>query len=588
MGPSSMLFGRGSTGGVINQVLKKPSLKKATELQASVTTNGLVRTMADHNQPMSDTSAVRVATMFQVGSTTTREHTGVLDFGVAPSVKFGIGTPTEITLTALLQHNRDQADYGVPPLNGFPVNVGRNVAYGFTDDRTGQDIASVGLTVDHKFNKDLKLRNQTQFNYVNTDVRETSGQNVGIPGGAGGFTATPQSGLPLSSLWVRQQSRDRKIYDFTVTNLTELNAKFDTGSVKHDALVGLELGYDSYWNQTYLRTGNCNGFALASGFVACNPVLNLPSTGSPGTVTNTLGNLATANARSIAGYVSDTAEIFPGIKLVGGVRYDVYDAKIGNSINVLNAAGNTTAAYSEQTIYYTSYRGGAIWQPTNEYSFYGSYSTSFNPSLEQLTATTGTTAPLPPEENRAMEIGAKADFFRGNLSVNGALFQIDKYNARSQGVVAGSFDATGQIRVQGARVGTSGRLWDDLQIFGGYTYLDARIVNGIAVNTAGDIPLNTPNHSASIWATYTFLQNWEAGGGVFYVGQRYVNNNTVQVPEYFRFDLTAAYKAETFDIRLNVFNVFDTMYYDSLIASDGGRAVPGSGRTAMLTLTKRF
>ena len=31
MGPSSMLFGRGSTGGVINQVTKKPSLKKATD-----------------------------------------------------------------------------------------------------------------------------------------------------------------------------------------------------------------------------------------------------------------------------------------------------------------------------------------------------------------------------------------------------------------------------------------------------------------------------------------------------------------------------------------------------------------------------
>ena len=34
-GPSSLLFGRGSTGGVINQVMKKPGLKKATELSVS-------------------------------------------------------------------------------------------------------------------------------------------------------------------------------------------------------------------------------------------------------------------------------------------------------------------------------------------------------------------------------------------------------------------------------------------------------------------------------------------------------------------------------------------------------------------------
>ena len=42
-GPASLLFGRGSTGGVINQVMKKPGLKKFTDLSASVTTNGLVR-----------------------------------------------------------------------------------------------------------------------------------------------------------------------------------------------------------------------------------------------------------------------------------------------------------------------------------------------------------------------------------------------------------------------------------------------------------------------------------------------------------------------------------------------------------------
>ncbi len=589
MGASSMLFGRGSTGGVINQVLKKPSLKKATEITGAVTTNGLVRGTGDVNIPMSETSAGRVAMMFQAGSTTTRDHTGVLDFGIAPSVKFGIGTPTEITLTALLQHNKDQTDYGIPPFNGYPAQVGRNTSYGFEDDRTGQDIISLGATIEHKFDKDLKLRNQTQFNYVNTDVRETSGNAIGTPGGGGGFTAVPHSAFPLSNFFVRQQSRDRKIYDFTVTNLTELNAKFDTGSVKHNALVGLEVGYDSYWNQTYLRTGNCNGFPLAAGFVACTPVGAGAQGSSPNNVTNTLGNLATANAQSIAGYVSDTVEIFPGVKVVAGVRYDIYDAKVGNSINQFNTAGNRTAAFNQQTIYYTSYRGGLIWQPTNEYSFYGSYSTSFNPSLEQLVGTTGTTTPLPPEENKSMEVGARIDLLRGNLSLNGALFQTDKMNARTAGSVAGSFDATGQITVKGGRAGFSGRISDDLQVFGGYTYLDAKIVNGVGAGLMGNVPLNTPTHSGSLWTTYTFLQNWEIGGGAFYVGQRYVNNNnTVQVPAYVRFDLTAAYKADTFDIRLNVFNVSDVYYYDQLIASDGGRAVPGTGRTGMLTVTKHF
>src|SRR6185369_13988547 len=72
MGPSSMLFGRGSTGGVINQVLKKPSLKDAIEFSVAATTNGYFRGTADVNLPTSESSAVRVPMMFQVGKVSTR------------------------------------------------------------------------------------------------------------------------------------------------------------------------------------------------------------------------------------------------------------------------------------------------------------------------------------------------------------------------------------------------------------------------------------------------------------------------------------------------------------------------------------
>ncbi len=182
MGPSSMLFGRGSTGGVINQVFKKPTLTKKEEYSVSGTTNGLFRGTADINLPTSDTSAFRVAGMFQEGAASTRNQTNVLDFGLAPSYKFGIGTPTDVTLYALLQLNHDQADYGLPPVNFFPAQVNRNNAYGFSDDRTDQDVMFVGARVNHKFAENLSVRNQTQLNYVNTNARETAPQSVGTRG----------------------------------------------------------------------------------------------------------------------------------------------------------------------------------------------------------------------------------------------------------------------------------------------------------------------------------------------------------------------------------------------------------------------
>ena len=525
--------------------------------------------------------------------------TTIQDFGFAPAVKFGIGTPTQITLQAVMQHNHDQIPYGVPPLNGFPLNVPRNTAYGFSDDFTSQDAISVIATVDHAFNKDFKLRNQTMFNYVNTYVHETSGNAVGTLAANGGFVpaangaiATPFSGAPLSQLYVRQQSRDRNIYDFTLDNQTELSANFDTGPFGHTFLLGAELAYESYWNQQFYRNGTCNGIPLqasnaTTGFVGCTPAGGTTWINSPPNVSDQYGNLASAQAWTAAGYFNDTVQVMPWLKLVGGLRLDYYYAQIGNSQNSANTFGNTTVPYFVQPITFLSTRAGAIIEPTREQSYYFSYSTSFNPSLEQLTSTTGAQQ-LPPEQNEAFEAGAKFEVLNGNLSLNAALFQITKTNARTQNP-DGSFSATGTVRVKGVRTGVTGRITPEWQVFGGYAYLDGRIIDGIGAGTTGNVPLNTPRDSGTIWSTYTFKETYEIGGGATYIGYRYANNtNTVVVPDFVRLDMTAAYRQPTYDVRLNIFNLTNTMYYEQVIASDGGRAVAGSGLTAMLTYTHRL
>lgn len=594
MGPSSMLFGRGSTGGVINQVMKKAFNKQATELSVMGTTNGLVRTTADVNVPFQETNAARVSVMFQTGKAQTIDMTNVLDFGVAPTVTFGIGQPTTLTLAAILQHKKDQIFYGVPPLNGFPLNTPRNTAYGFNNDYTEQDTIALQSTLGHKFNESLSLRNQTAFTWVNTQARQTSGQAVGTMTPAGAFVlaaagpgGTPYSAAPLNSLWVRQQSRDRNINDTTIENQTELTGSLNTGFVNHSMLAGVDLSYETYSNATSTRTAPCNRFPMGAGFVGCTPAGVTVAAGTPLNVQSVYGNFQSSQAFGAGFYFNDTMTILPELKVVGGFRYDIFNAQVGNSLNRFNQIGNTTTAFFTQTDTFTSVRGGVIYEPTPQQSYYVSYSTSFNPSLEMLTATTGNQN-LPPESNEGYEVGAKYDLLGGNLGLTGALFQITKYNARTANI-DGTFSAQGTVRVQGARVGVAGRITPEWQVFGGYAYLDGRIIQGIAANTQGMVPLNTPKDSANLWTTYTIKETYEFGGGVFYVGQRYANNsNVVTVPAYTRFDLTAAYKQPTYDLRLNVYNVFNTMFYDSLIASDGGRAVPGSGTTGMLTLNYRI
>ena len=597
MGPSSMLFGRGSTGGVINQVTKKANLHASTEVSASATTNGLVRTTADYNRPLSDTSALRLSAMAQSGKATTRDQTDVQDFGLAGSYVFGIGTPTEITLSALIQHNHDMPDYGLPPLNGHPAPVDRNTAYGLNSDHTNQDVAALNTTIKHKITPDVVLRNQTQFNYVHTSAVETAPQGIGTVAN-GVFTLLPNasSNLPLSSLFVRGQSHDRDIRDYSIFNQTELSAKLATGSIKHELLLGLELGHDGYDNQAYYRNGSCNGVALnptstVSGYADCVPLVNPGYSAAGSSVASQAGNRSGGSANTIATYVNDTMTLTPEFKLVGGLRFDRYIASITNSLNSTNApaaAKNTALPSAQQTINFTSVRLGSIWQPSAEQSYYLSYGTSFNPSLEQLTGTTGQQN-LDPEKNRSYELGGKWDLLNDKLSLNAAIFQIKKENARSQ-VSTGVYVLDGTVRVNGARAGAVGHITKDWQVALGYTYLDAKVIQSSALDgTLGKIPVNTPKNTLTSWSTYKVAPHWEVGGGASYMSARYANpTNTVQAGGYTRWDATVAYTQPKYDIRLNLFNLANKMYYDALIQSDGGRSVPGNGRTAMLSVNYRM
>src|SRR5690349_1901170 len=188
-GPSSMLFGRGSTGGVINQVSKLPSLTPHSEVSVTAGTQPSLRTTADINQPVSPTAALRVAVMAQ-DVHSTRDVMQNRDYGLAPSLRFGIGTPTEVTLSALVLHNRDMPDYGLPPLNGGPAPVSRDNFYGLTDDRTVQNVGTFGARIVHKISPSMTLRNQTQYNRAHVDARESGPTNVGTFVG-GVFTALP-------------------------------------------------------------------------------------------------------------------------------------------------------------------------------------------------------------------------------------------------------------------------------------------------------------------------------------------------------------------------------------------------------------
>ena len=146
----------------------------------------------------------------------------------------------------------------------------------------------------------------------------------------------------------------------------------------------------------------------------------------------------------------------------------------------------------------------------------------------------------------------------------------------------------GDVRVRGMQAGVVGHITDKWQVYAGYAYLDARIM-AADDGTAGNVPADTPRNTVTLWSTYEITPHWEIGGGPTYVSASYaVNNDLVQAPAYTRWDAEVAYHQQKYDVRLNLQNLTNKNYYTALLNSDGGRAVPGIGRTLLATLTYKF
>jgi len=587
-GPSSMLFGRGSTGGVINQVSKRPELRDRTEVGATVGTDDYVRTTADVNRQLSETSAARLA-VFGQDIRSTRDVERLSDFGIAPSLRFGVNTPTEVTVSALLQRNRDLPDYGFPLVtsNGAgtvrkPVNAAPNVFYGYSDDYFNQSVNVVTATVQHKLTPTATLRNRT---LLSANVTEASPSPLGAVVRTG--VSVPSLNDPLTLLSAPRQDRDRVLHDKSLINQTDFVIKVAAGGLQHAFTTGIELGHEESREDRYVWNTASSDASVNLG----NPVIGTRQG------QRALSRTVTAKADTLAAYVNDQVDIGAHWKLVAGLRGEHFKAtndlqKYPLPVVTPAFPADTTVAASAKSETVWSPRAGALYQPNDAQSWYVSYGTSFNPSAETLTASAATSQ-LEAEKNRSIEAGLKWDVLDAELTLNGAVFRTEKTNARMRDL-DGTTVTAGRIRVQGVELSATGRITPSWQVFGGYTYLDGRIVHSPELGTGVDLNIpaegkrtpNTPRHTATVWTTWRVTPQWELGGGMLKSSSRTLNNyESAMVDGYTRLDATAAWLQKSYEVRLNLQNLTDRQYFE---ASSAGRATPARGRTVLASVLYRF
>ena len=563
-GPTSAITGRGSAGGAINLISKSPGLSRMFGGSLALGNADTKRGTIDFNSSlarlgMGERTALRFNGLFHDSGVAGRNAVGVQRWGIAPSLAFGLGTPTRLTLSYYKLKQDNISDYGIPwvpatnnALANYrdqPAPVPRDTFYGFRDrDREILNQDSGTVKVEHDFSDSLQLRSQFRIS--------EAGRNS---------MATPPRFASNDSTVINREMRSWIANDRILDSQTDLRAFGEAFGIRHSLVAGA-----AFTNESNTRI---NRTAPNSPTTLLNPNPNDIYTGEIAT-SPFVGDI-TGNTQSV--WAFDTLKFGEHWEATGGLRWERFDVD----------GVSTAPAPVQQNVNYASVRAGIVYKPVNRGSIYASYGNSVSPSLEGLSYNTSNTQ-IPPEKTYTTEVGTKWEMAGTRLLLSGALFQVKKDNARTPGLLPTDPPQvlSGRQVSQGLELSVSGGITRSIRVLASYTLIDARIKSSNTPAEVGKKFQNTPRNSASIWTTYT-ARRFTVGLGPRFMGRRYGNNtNTRFVGSFATLDAMASYQVNKhLDLRFNVSNLNNEYYFERL---GGGHLVPGASRYALVTTNFRF
>jgi catecholate siderophore receptor len=587
-GSASMIFGRGSTGGAVNQVNKQPFLFDQNELSLTLGNGDFARAIVDMNKKTGDNAALRITAMLNVGDNDGKK---IDKMGIAPSYRWGIGTADEFALNLYHLEYKNGINFGYPWLQSKiskafqPGNY-----YGAESDYMAGGTSHGTLSHVHRFANRDELRTVLRVGRYERDQRASPVRFANASLQPGGVAVSPTT---ISGDTVLTRGANSKIQDMEGAYLqSDYSGRFGWFGLEHQVLAGADLALEDFTRYAAVNPAG----------MATKPTTTLGNPGAFGWVDESLRAVRRSqafDATALGAYAQDMVQLAPAWKLLAGLRWDSFDGEYRTYATAANtntgvAIGDETARRGRKDSLWSK-RFGLFYQPSEAQSFHLSYGTSFNTSGDTYSFDPRG-ANTPPESSRNIELGGSLDWANGRFTTRFAIFHATKYNERNDDVDTvdeTNYILSGQRHAAGIELDFAGRITPQWELFAAYAWIpDAKVDKGARNGTTliqgevvGERPAMTPVHSGTVWTTYRLTPRWRVGGGLNARGGVKPLLTNFHAPRFVTADLMAEYDAGPAVFKLNLSNIADKLYADQLYR---GHWVPGQERTLQLTTTVKF
>ncbi|MBW6531345.1 TonB-dependent siderophore receptor [Sphingomonas sp. RRHST34] len=550
-GPAAVLYGRGSSGGLINRVLKRPDVD-VTSATLTGGSFGHRRAEWDLGRYIAASAVGLRLTGAYEDSDSYREQQFLRRVALAPSLLVQGGS-TSLYAVADYVRDRRLMDMGIPALNGRPVDVPARSYYGAANardaDSTQSQVLSQTAVVEHVVTDELRFRDGFRH-YDYTLERHGTLPDAVDPG--------------TLTVTLRHNRIGRREEGWS--NQAEVTQTLALAGTQHQLLYGYEAARQ-------LKDASTYAHRVVARTALFDPVLPVMDNAS----FTALSARTSTTLETQALYLQDLADLGHGVKALIGARHDWFTQRTRQLL-----PGQPNLARLDRT---WSPRAGLVLQPDPAQSYHVAWSRSFQPSAETF-ALAANNAELAPEQTVNREVGAKYTLLGGRLALQTAGFILRRTGIKGADPAEPiTLLPIGTQRTRGLELSGQLDLPAGLHAIAGYSYLDARVTASANPAFVGKRATITPRHAANVFVTGSVADWFGVGGGLNYVGDRWAAPaNTTVLPHYVTADVTAWCRIGPARVQLNGYNLGDTRY---IVAGHGTSPLlnlPGAPRTLLLTL----